>query len=78
MFVPNKPTNRLSLSFMLSCFSTVFCRFLRPYRRCCPNIKKLACLSNFFRALNQNGKFPAGKMGPIRWAIRTQHSPHIA
>ena len=40
--------------------------------------KKVVFLSNFFLALNQNGKFPADKMGPLRWAIRTQNSPHIA
>ena len=32
----------------------------------------------FFLALNQNGKFSADKMGPLRCAIRTQNSPHIA
>ena len=66
------------LSFMLSCFFAVFCRFLRPCRRYCPNIKKLVCQSNFFLALNQNGKFSADKMGPLRCAFRTQNSPHIA
>ena len=63
VFVENNLRESFKFIIYVVLFFTVFCRFLRPYRRYCPNIKKLVCLSNFLSCAESKWEIPCGQDG---------------